>query len=172
MTDQIAPDSRRAASRLAAGMTWRRWLIDMLLIGGGVISAVFEPMSIALHSIVGLAFAGLVGPHLWNRRQWISGTLRRLRRRRRLAARRRWSLAQSVLLALLVLIVTGSGLWDWLGAPTRIRFHALSSLVLIAVASWHGWTRRSWLTRRRSTTAARLSGDAADDTPARDDVTG
>jgi len=112
-------------------MTWRRWLVDMLLIAGGVISVVFEPMSIAIHSIVGLAFVALVGPHLWNRRHWIRGTLRSLLQRRRLLLRRRWSLAQSAVLALLVLIVTVSGLWDWLAVPTRIRFHALSRVVLM-----------------------------------------
>ena len=58
-------------------------------------------------------------------------------------------------LAVLVVVVTASGLWDWLsGEPTRIRFHALSSVILIVVAGWHGWTRRSWLTRRRAAASA------------------
>lgn len=47
-------------------MTWRRWLIDLALITGGVVSVIFEPLSIALHSVIGLAFAGIVGPHLWD----------------------------------------------------------------------------------------------------------
>jgi hypothetical protein len=136
-------------------MTWRRWLVDILLIAAGVVSVIFEPLSIAIHSVIGLAFTGAVGPHLWNRRSWIRGTLRRLRQRRRLTPRLRWSLGQSVLLAVLVVVVTASGLWDWLSAePTRIRFHALYSVILIVVAGWHGWTRRSWLTRRRAAASA------------------
>jgi hypothetical protein len=136
--------------RLAAGMTWRRWLIDVALIAGGVVSVIFEPFSVALHSIIGLAFVGIVGPHLWHRRDWIAGVVRSLRHRRRLARRVRLSLSQTIVLALLVLVVTGSGLWDWLEFPTRIRIHAISSVVLIGIVSWHAWTRRAWLTRRRS----------------------
>jgi hypothetical protein len=135
-------------------MTWRRWLIDIALITGGVVSVIFEPVSIAIHSVIGLAFVGAVGPHLWHRRSWIRGTLRRLRARRRLSSRLRWSVWQSILLATLVIVVTVSGLWDWLGVPTRIRFHALSSLVLIVVVARHAWTRRGWLTQRRSAITA------------------
>jgi hypothetical protein len=58
----------RPGFRLAAGMTWRRWLIDLVLIAGGVVSVVFEPFSIAIHGLIGLAFVGTVGPHLWHRR--------------------------------------------------------------------------------------------------------
>jgi len=65
-------------------MTWRRWLIDILLIAGGMVSVILEPVSIAIHSVIGLAFVGTVGPHLWYRRSWITGTVRRLRQRRRL----------------------------------------------------------------------------------------
>ncbi len=83
-----------------------------------------EPFSIALHSIVGLAFAGTVGPRLWYRRAWIRGTLTRPRQRRRLSARLGWSLGQAVLLAVLVIVVTVSGLLDWLGAPVRIKVRA------------------------------------------------
>ena len=61
--------------------SWRRWLIDILLIAGGVISLIVEPLSIAIHSVVGLVFVGTVGPHLWHRRRWIAGALTRLRRR-------------------------------------------------------------------------------------------
>jgi hypothetical protein len=154
-------DGDRPGFRLAAGMTWRRWLIDIVLIAGGVVSVIFEPFSIAIHSVIGLAFVGTVGPHLWHRRDWIAGTVRRLRQRRRLSRRLRLSLSQSVVLAALVLVVTGSGLWDWLGVPTRIRVHAISSVILVAVVSWHAWTRRSWLTRRRRTSGAWFPAEIA-----------
>ena len=129
--------------------SWRRWLIDILLIAGVVISLIFEPLSVAVHSVVGLVFAGTVGPHLWYRRRWIAGVLTRLRRPGRLPAARRWGLAQSSLLLALVVVVTVSGLYDWLDARTRIRWHAISSVVLVVVVARHAWTRRQWLLRRR-----------------------
>jgi len=108
-------------------------MIDILLIAGGIVSLIFEPLSIAIHSVIGLVFVGTVGPHLWNRRRWIAGTLTRLRRPGRLPAARRWGLAQSSLL----------------DARSRIRWHAISSVVLVAVVARHAWTRRQWLLRRR-----------------------
>jgi hypothetical protein len=130
--------------------SWRRWLIDILLIAGGVVSIIFEPLSIAIHSVVGLVFVGTVGPHLWHRRRWIAGVLTRLRRPGRLPAALRWSVFQSSLLFVLVVVVTVSGLYDWLDARTRIRWHAISSVILIVVVARHAWTRRQWLLRRRS----------------------
>ena len=129
--------------------SWRRWLIDILLIVSGVVSLVVEPLSIAIHSVIGLIFVGTVGPHLWHRRRWIAGALTRLRRPGRLPAALRWSLSQSSLLLALVVVVTVSGLYDWLDARTRIRWHAISSVVLIAVVARHAWTRRQWLLHRR-----------------------
>ena len=129
--------------------SWRRWLIDILLIAGGIVSLVFEPLSIAIHSVVGLIFVGTIGPHLWHRRRWIAGALTLLRRPGRLSPALRWSLAQSSLLLALVVVVTVSGLYDWLDARTRIRWHAISSVILIVVVARHAWTRRQWLLRRR-----------------------
>ena len=129
--------------------SWRRWLIDILLIAGVVISLIFEPLSVAIHSVVGLVFVGMVGPHLWYRRRWIAGVLTRLRRPGRLPAALRWSLSQSSLLFVLVVVVTVSGLYDWLDVRTRIRWHAISSVILIVVVARHAWTRRQWLLRRR-----------------------
>ena len=147
MTDDTAAAS--SGPRFQRGRTWRRWLIDMLLISGAIISLIFEPFSVAVHSIVGLVFAGTVAPHLWHRRSWVRGTLSRLRQRRRLSARLRWGLSQSLLLLVLVLTVTASGLYDWLDAPSRIRWHAISSVILIVVVTRHAWTRRQSLLRRR-----------------------
>ena len=129
-------------------MTPLRWAVDLVLIAAGVVSVLFEPTSIAIHSVVGLVFVGTVGPHLWNRRAWIRGTARRLWPPR-LTRTLRLNLAQAVVLFILVVVVTVSGLWDWLDVPTKIRWHAISSVLLIAVAVWHAWTRRDWLLRRR-----------------------
>jgi hypothetical protein len=139
----------RSGPRFPLERTWRRWLIDMLLISGGIVSVIFEPFSIAVHSIVGLVFAGTVGPHLWHRRTWIRATLSRLWRRGRLSTRLRWGLSQALLLLVLLLTVTASGLYDWLDTRSRIRWHAISSVILIVVVARHAWTRRQWLLRRR-----------------------
>jgi hypothetical protein len=71
----------------------------------------------------------------------IRGTCRAIRHRRRLSARMRWSAWQSALLLVLAVIVTVSGLWDWLDLPTRIRWHAISGFILIGVLVRHAWTR-------------------------------
>lgn len=123
-------------------MRWRRWLADLALILAGVACLVFEPLSIAIHSVIGLAFAGVTGPHLWYRRKWLSATLSGAARRSARWSRRRWALLQATVLAVLVMVVTVSGLYDWLAARTKIRWHAISSVILIAIAIWHAWRRR------------------------------
>ena len=152
------PPASGGLSRRIAGRPLRRWLTDIVLLALGVISLAFEPFSIAVHSIIGLAFVGLVGPHLWGRRRWIAATVAGLRERRRMGLRRRWSLTQAAVLLALALIVTASGLWDWLGVPTRIRYHAISGVLLIGVTGWHAWTRRRSLVRRRPRAGADQRG--------------
>ena len=146
MSQATVPAQPRRARQIA-GRTVRRWLVDVSLIVIGVTSVVFEPISIAIHSVAGLIFVAIVGPHLWDRRRWIRGTFARIRQRRRMPAVRRWNLAQGLLLLLLAVAVTVSGLWDWLGVPTKIRYHAITGVVLIGVATWHAWTRRRALVR-------------------------
>lgn len=138
----------RVGRRRIAGRSLRRWLVDALLLVVCVVCVAYEPVSIAIHSVIGLVFAAAVGPHLWDRRTWIRGTWRRVRERRALSSRHRWITWQAVLLFLLVAVVTGSGLWDWLVGPTKIRFHAISSVILIGVLAWHTWTRRRSLVAR------------------------
>jgi hypothetical protein len=149
--------------RLIAGRPAGRWVRDIVLLAIGVASLIFEPLSIAIHSVVGLAFVALIGPHLWDRRRWISGTLAGIRRHRGVPARRRWKVAQALLLLAVTAVVTVSGLWDWLGVPTKIRYHAISGVILIVVATWHGWTRRRELMRWRPIQAARAGRGAARD---------
>jgi len=143
-----APLTAGRARRRQARPLWR-WAVDLVLLGTAVVSMLTEPMSIAIHSVLGLLFAGFVGPHLWNRRAWIRGTLRRVWERRSLSRALRWSLSQASLLLVLTVIVTASGLWDWLDGRTKIRWHAISSIILLAVLLRHTWTRRGWLLRRR-----------------------
>ena len=124
-----------------------RWAVDLVLIAAAVVSVLLEPVSIAWHSVIGLVFAGFAGPHLWHRRAWIRTTLRRLWQRRSLPRALRWSLSQAGLLLVLTVIVTASGLWDWLDGRTTIRWHAISSVILLAVLIRHTWTRRRRLLR-------------------------
>lgn len=148
--------ARPPKSRRIAGRTIRRWVVDVTLLTAIVTSVVFEPLSIAIHSIIGLVFIAMAGPHLWDRRRWISATLRRLRRRRPLPPPRGRKLAQALLLLALAVAVTLSGLWDWLGVPTKIRYHAITSIILIVIAAWHTWNHRrslaSWRRRHRRNT--------------------
>lgn len=130
-------------------MSLRRWITDIVLAAAGIVSVLLEPASIAIHSVIGLVFAGAVGPHLWHRRSWIRGVARRLWRRRSLSRAMSWAASQTGLLLALTLAVTASGLYDWLDARTRIRWHAISSVILIGVAARHAWTRRRWLLRDR-----------------------
>jgi hypothetical protein len=144
-------------------MSLRRWITDIVLAAAGIVSVLLEPASIAVHSIIGLVFAAAVGPHLWHRRAWLRGVWRRLRGRRPLSRAMRWALSQAGLLFLLAAVVTASGLYDWLDARTRIRWHAISSVILIGVAARHAWTRRRWLTRdrRRQPAPGHGAGEAA-----------
>ncbi len=145
-TAQPAPVPEPPAARPAGGpgrrRSARRWATDLLLIAACVVSVLLEPVSIAIHSVIGLVFAGAVGPHLWHRRAWIRGTIRRAGQRRSLSRAVRWSLSQASVLLALTVFVTATGLWDWLEPRTRIAFHGLSSLVLIGFLIRHTWTRR------------------------------
>jgi len=150
---QTSPGTGTATSnarRVRRSRPLWRWAVDLALLTAAVVSVLAEPVSIAIHSVLGLVFAGFVVPHLWNRRAWIRGTLRRLWQRRSLSRALRWSLSQASLLLVLTMIVTASGLWDWLDGRTKIRWHAISSIILLAVVIRHTWTRRGWFLRRRA----------------------
>ena len=113
-----------------------------------MISLLFEPLAIAIHSIVGLIFVGTVGPHLWHRRAWIRAAASRLRQRHGMPPKMRWGAAQAVLLFALVIIVTVSGLWT--GSERRPRLAGTRCQAsFLSCVSWHAWTRRRWLLHRR-----------------------
>ncbi|MGA2830944.1 MAG: hypothetical protein ABSF03_33075, partial [Streptosporangiaceae bacterium] len=127
----------------------RRWLADVALATSGAVCLLVEPSSITLHSIFGLVFAAAVGPHLWYRRVWLRGAVRRLRHRRPLPAVMRWNLSQALLLLALVAAVTWSGIADWLQAGPRLVPHGLSALLIIIIIVRHTWTRRHRMLPRR-----------------------
>ena len=62
-----------------------RWLVHLGLIGTVIVSLVFEPLVLAIHIAVGLAFAVLAGLHLLQRRRVSASLLRRLARLQALA---------------------------------------------------------------------------------------
>ena len=98
---------------------------------------------------VGLVFVVLVGLHLAQRRRVSARLLSRLARVRALA-RPAGRLAMAD--ALLAAVSTGmliSGFWDWFaGHPTKIRWHAITGVVLAILLLIH--TVRRWSRLRRS----------------------
>lgn len=124
-----------------------RWLVHLLLIASALVSVVLEPI-LTVHIIVGLMFVGFVVVHLLQRRRTSAKLLHRLTRLRGLHRRSgRLALAD----ALLFVVTAGmlvSGLWDFaMGHPTRIRWHAVTGVILVAYLIIHTLRRRTRLRR-------------------------
>lgn len=107
-----------------------------------VISLALEPV-LALHVIVGLVFVGLVLIHVAQRRRVSTRLLGRLRAHPLPASRTsRLAIADLLLLAVTTVMLT-AGLWDVLaGHPTRIRWHAISGVLLAGMLVAHALRRR------------------------------
>jgi hypothetical protein len=135
---EIARSSRAAA----------RWCVHLGLMVTALVALVFEPI-LTIHIVVGLTFSVLVVAHLAQRRRVSQKLLTRLGRLRTLyrpGARR--ALADA-LLALVTVGMLVSGFWDWsLGHPTRIRWHAVTGIVLAVLLVVH--TVRRWARLRSS----------------------
>ena len=141
MTSHSGQDEARRAAL--------RWLVHLGLIATAVASLVFEPLVLTIHIAVGLVFVALTGMHLAQRRRVSVRLLSRLARIRALARPAgRLALAD----ALLAVITAGmliSGFWDWFaGHPTKVRWHAITGVVLAIVLLIH--TARRWPRLRRS----------------------
>lgn len=128
---------RRAAARL---------IVHLGLIVTAVVSLIFEP-ALTLHIAIGLVFVGLVVAHLVQRKRVTSALATRLfRGRGLLRPAGRLALSDALLVALTVAML-GSGLWDWLsGHPTRIRWHAITGVLLAGYLIVHTVRRRRRLT--------------------------
>ena len=112
-----------------------RWLVHLGLIATLVVSLMFEPLVLAIHIAVGLVFAVLAGLHLAQRRRVSARLLARL------------ALAD-LLLAVITAGMLASGFWDWFaGHPTKIRWHAITGVVLAILLVVHTIRRRSRLRR-------------------------
>ena len=140
-----APRAARDRARRAVF----RWLVHLGLIGTVIVSLVFEPLVLAIHIDVGLAFAVLVGVHLAQRRRVSASLLARLARRQPLAAPAGRLALADALLATITVGMLVSGFWDWFaGHPTKIRWHAITGVVLAILLLIH--TARRWSRLRRS----------------------
>jgi len=125
-----------------------RWLVHLGLIGTLVVSLVFEPLVLAIHIAVGLVFAVLTGLHLAQRRRVSASLLARLARVGILARPAGRLALADLLLAVITAGMLVSGFWDWsAGHPTRIRWHAITGVVLAILLLAHNVRRRSRLRR-------------------------
>lgn len=139
----------QAPARDGVRRTLSRWLVHLGLIVTVIVSLVFEPLVLAIHIVVGLAFAVLTGVHLAQRRRVSAGLLARLARVRALARPAGRLALTDMLLAVITVGMLASGFWDWFaGHPTRIRWHAITGVVLAILLLVH--TVRRWSRLRRS----------------------
>lgn len=126
-----------------------RWLVHLFLIASAVVSLVLEPI-LALHVIVGLVFVGFVVVHLLQRRKTSAKLLRRLTNLRSLSRRPGRLAVADTFLFVVTAGMLASGLWDLaIGHPTRVRWHAITGVLLVAYLVVHTLRRRTRL--RRST---------------------
>ena len=133
----------------ARGRSRRRWWVHLALIVTAAVSLAIEPV-LALHIALGLLFVGFVVVHLVQRRRVSTALLRRLWHPRSLPTPGgRLAMADAALGAL-TLVMLGSGLWDWAsGHPTRIRWHAITGVVLAGFLLVHTLRRRGRLRSSR-----------------------
>ena len=125
-----------------------RWLVHLGLIGTLVVSLMSEPLVLAIHIAVGLVFAVLTGLHLAQRRRVSASLLARLARVGILARPAGRLALADLLLAVITAGMLVSGFWDWsAGHPTRIRWHAITGVVLAILLLAHTVRRRSRLRR-------------------------
>lgn len=141
----------RSPGRTGVPGALARWLVHLGLVGTTIVSLVFEPLILAIHIAVGLAFAVLSVAHLVQRRRVSARLLTRLSRPGRTLAGPAGRLALAdALLAALAAGMLASGFWDWLaGHPTRIRWHAITGVALTVLLVVHTARRRSRLRRSK-----------------------
>jgi hypothetical protein len=139
-----------------------RWLVHVWLLITFVaapVSLLFTHRSMVIHVGLALAFFGLVGLHVAQRRHTTGRLATQLTRVRSLVTRQGRMAVSDLILALLVLDVMVSGTVDWLagyntafplrtltGLPVSyIGWHTLATLVLIVYLAVHILRRRSRL---------------------------
>ena len=126
-----------------------RWWVHVGLLVTAAVSLLVEP-TLSLHILIGLGFVALVVVHLVQRRRVSVSLLKRLAHPGSWRqASGRLAIADTVLAGLTV-VMLGSGLWDWLsGHPTRLRWHAISGVILTGFLVVHTLRRRNRLRSSR-----------------------
>ena len=114
-----------------------------------VVSLLFE-FVLTVHIVLGLTFCALVVAHLAQRRATSNRLLRRLVRVTSLLEPQGRLALADLFLSAITLAMLVSGLWDWsIGHPTRVRYHAITGVVLAVVLLVHTWSRRRRIRRSR-----------------------
>lgn len=141
--------SGRASSIARRRSSLSRWWVHLGLVVTAAVSLVLEP-TLSLHILIGLGFVALVVVHLVQRRRVSTSLLKRLADPGTwLRAPGRLAIADTALTALTI-VMFASGLWDWLsGHPTRLRWHAISGVILTGFLIVHTLRRRSRLRSSR-----------------------
>ena len=135
--------SRRRA--VLVSLERRRWWVHLVLIVSAGASLALEPV-LSLHIGLGLLFVAFVVAHLGQRRRVTVSLARRFRSARSLVRPGgRLAMTDAVLTALTI-VMLASGLWDWAeGHPTRIRWHAITGVLLAGFLGVHTVRRRARL---------------------------
>jgi hypothetical protein len=107
-----------------------RWLVHLGLIASTIASLIFEPV-LTLHVVFGLVFVVLLGFHLAQRRKVSKRLATRLLKLEKLfAPPGRLALADGFLF-IITMAMLFSGFWDlWAPHHTKIRWHAITGVVL------------------------------------------
>jgi len=130
--------------------TAARSVVHVGLIATVAVSLALEPV-LALHILLGLSFVALIVIHLGQRRRVSTRLLARLRARPAPTSASARLAAVDLILLTITAVMLASGLWDWLaGHPTRIRWHAISGVVLA------GWLLLHTLRRHRRLLSSRI----------------
>ncbi|HVA05534.1 MAG TPA: hypothetical protein VNG12_02220 [Acidimicrobiales bacterium] len=146
-----------AASR-SAWVARSRFAVHLALLcsaAGTLVTLQLLHVRVADHTIVGLAFVGLVAVHLAQRRRTIARMAMQFVRARTFVERRIRLAVSDLLLLVITLNVLVSGIVDWShGAPTRLplpapfyRWHLDSGAALVIYLAVHVVRRRKRLRR-------------------------
>ncbi|HEY1830163.1 MAG TPA: hypothetical protein VGG38_07970 [Acidimicrobiales bacterium] len=155
LTEVDRPDL--PAGRDLAALRWTVHLGLLLTLGGALFVLLEDRQSVALHVILGLAFAGFVVTHLVQRRRTVRRLAGSLVRVRTFYKRRGRMAMADLLLALATIDVVVSGTVDGLsghqtplplsaiGVHTYLGWHTASCLLLLACVVPHVLRRRNRL---------------------------
>ena len=120
-----------------------------MLILSAAVSLALEPL-LTLHIGLGLLFVAFVAAHLVQRRRVSLSLARRFGSARALLTPSGRLAVADAALTVLTAAMLASGIWDWVdGHPTRIRWHAITGVLLAGFLVVHTVRRRGRL--RRST---------------------